>query len=222
MNQKVKHGITFEVNGKSKHTWLDWSIVPTEKPVFQLPESKEIFVEIPGMDGMLDVSKALTGQMNYGQRTGTFEFMFAKGRDIEKRKSEISNFLHGENVKVIFDDDIEYYYTGLAKVSEIVYGEKYSYITIEVIAEPYKLKKNKTIIQKTISRTSTFSLPNLKKTVIPKITSNASLNLTFKNSTFGIQAGESIIPEFKLGQGDNEVTVKGNGTITFEYQEGGF
>ena len=211
-------GIVF--NGKHSNRDYNLNLINVDieppKPIIHT-------VKIPGMDGELDITEAL-GAVNYNNRSFKAVFDFYELDEFLKNKklSIIQNELNGVKCKIMLDNDPEFYYIGRISLKVDKANAAYYKVTIESKLEPYKYKKNKTIIQKTISKANTVVLPNLKKPAIPKITSNASLNLTFKNSTFGIQAGESIIPEFKLGQGDNEVTVKGNGTITFEYQEGGF
>ena len=70
-----------------------------------------------GLDGMLDLSRTLTGYMLYERRTITMEFNIlgprAQWPDIH---SDIMDMLHGAEMDVILDDDPEYCYTGTLEV----------------------------------------------------------------------------------------------------------
>ena len=220
--QKPTHGITFEVDGIKKHTWKDWQIVPQSRPVFSTPKVRKSQIVVPGLDGVLDVSKALTGEVQYEMRTGKFDFLVHDKSNWANKFTEICNFLHGKDVKVTFDDDPNFYYKGTAEVTDWANGDRHTTVEITVEADPFKYKNKVTQVKKTISQQGTVTCPNLRKSVIPHIISNANMNLTFDGTTASIQSGTSIVPEFRFKQGDNIVTCKGNETITFEYQEGGF
>ena len=64
------HSITFG----SKNTWEDWHLVPTSRPLFLPPKQKKSITDIPGGDGVLDMSEALTGYPVFNNREGSFEF----------------------------------------------------------------------------------------------------------------------------------------------------
>ena len=65
------HSIT--IGGKN--TWDDWRLVPASRPVFNPPAQKVKTLEIPGGDGVIDLSQSLTGYPVYQNRTGSIEFI---------------------------------------------------------------------------------------------------------------------------------------------------
>lgn len=67
--------ITFSNLNGSKNTWSDWQLIPTSRPVAAPPEMNTHFVEIPGRNGVIDLSAFLTGEPTYKNRTGTWEFI---------------------------------------------------------------------------------------------------------------------------------------------------
>lgn len=56
-----------------KNTWDDWHIVPSSRPVIKPPTKKTNYLDIPGADGNLDLSEALTGYPVYNNREGSIE-----------------------------------------------------------------------------------------------------------------------------------------------------
>jgi hypothetical protein len=65
------HSVTFG----DKNTWDDWRLVPASRPVFNPPAQKVKTLEIPGGDGVIDLSQSLTGYPVYQNRTGSIEFI---------------------------------------------------------------------------------------------------------------------------------------------------
>lgn len=148
------HSITFQKcsNGvvvSSKNTWDDWHLAPSSRPVFSPPAQKTRFLDIPGADGFLDMSDALTGYPIYDNRQGSFEFIVinesdglsAPGTDYglwHQRYTEIMEFLHGKELRAILEDDDGYFYEGRFAVNQWASEEERSKITIDYNVKPYK------------------------------------------------------------------------------------
>lgn len=129
------HSITFG----DKNTWDDWHLVPTSRPVFAPPEFKKKTIDIPGGNGVLDVSELLTGYPVYENRTGSFEFMVHNGYDDWFRiYSDIMDYLHGKTMRAVLEDDPDYFYEGRYTVNEWKSDKNYSLITIDYDVSPYK------------------------------------------------------------------------------------
>ena len=56
-------------------SWKDLVLIPASRPVVAPPELKTNFVEVPGMNGSLDLTDVLAGEPLYSDRKGTFEFI---------------------------------------------------------------------------------------------------------------------------------------------------
>ena len=137
------HSMTFSPTDSQtsgdKNTWDDWHIVPTSRPVFAMPAVKTQYIDIPGGDGILDLTNALTGRPRYGNRRGSFEFIVINEYgDWASRYSNISTYLHGRSFKVYLDDDPLFYYEGRFSVNEWKSNAHYSLITIDYDVGPYK------------------------------------------------------------------------------------
>ena len=92
-----------------KHTYNDWGLILTQK-VISPPVPQLNLVTVPLRDGSLDLTETLTGDVKYNDRKITMHFAVAGPRGKWTSKvSEIQNFLHGQRMKVIFDDDKAFY-----------------------------------------------------------------------------------------------------------------
>lgn len=139
------HSITFG----DKNTWDDWHLTPSSRPVFSPPPQKVKTLDIPGGDGVIDLSQALTGYPVYQNRTGSFEFIVPNGFEpwepgrIENSPwhsvySEIMDYLHGQTLRAVLEDDPEYFYEGRFTVKDWKSPNDWSRITIEYDVNPYK------------------------------------------------------------------------------------
>lgn len=132
---KQYHSITIG----TKNTWDDWHLIPTSRPKFNMPNVKTNYVDIPGGDGVLDLTTVLTGRPVYGNRQGSFEFLVMNDYgEWYDRYSDIATYLHGKEFRAILDDDPDYYYEGRFSVNEWKSDKDWSRITINYNVGPYK------------------------------------------------------------------------------------
>lgn len=131
----MKHSVTFG----EKNTWKDWRLVPTSRPVLNPPPQKVKQIDIPGGDGVLDLSTSLTGYPVFENRTGSMEFYVTNGfRPWNVAYSDMMNYLHGQTMRVLLQDEPEYYYEGRLVVNSWQSNEANSLITIDYDLGPYK------------------------------------------------------------------------------------
>lgn len=130
----LKHG--------SVNTWDDWHLIPTSRPVFQQGDVKTMYVDIPGADSQIDMTEALSGYPTYKNREGSLEFIVANGwrKSWAAGFSKFSNWLHGRTLRVVLDDDPEYFYEGRFKLNEWKSNNDgtWSNVTIDYNLKPYK------------------------------------------------------------------------------------
>lgn len=208
------------VNFDKFHTWRDFSLILGEKTI-DSATPKTSTVEVPGADGVLDVTEYF-GHVNYNNRNLSFAFStIVKQNEFLKLFSKVQNALHGKKFKIILDDDPEFYYVGRVTVSQWKANKNVGELTIDCDCEPYKYKFYKTIVKRNIAGEDEIILENLRKIVNPKIITDSETTIKFNGSTWALSAGTWTLPEFQLEAGKNVVNVEGNGTIIFEYQEGG-
>lgn len=132
-----EHSIVFG----DKHSWEDWGLVPSSLPIIAMPEVNENIIEIPGMNGVLDLSDVPLGFPTYKMREGSLEFKIAHdvtGLDWTETYSMIAAYLHGRKRTCILTDDRSYYYTGRFKISDLKSDKMCNTITIDYVLNPFK------------------------------------------------------------------------------------
>ena len=222
-----------------KNSWTDWHLIPTSRPVFNPPEVKTNYVDIPGMDGGIDISEILSGHPVYKNRTGSFDFIVDPDwKDWSVVYSEIANYLHGQSLRAVLTDDPTYFYEGRFSINAWKSSAQYSSITIDYNVDPYKLNVIGTldewlwdpfnfetdVIQYykslQINGTQTFTIIGTNRTTSPIFTATAEMTATFKGSTYTIPVGTHKIYGITFTSGANEITISGNGTLSIDYRGG--
>ncbi len=171
------HGVTFKIyanGGESKDivetckTFDDWGLIPTERPAIAMPALKTHTIDIPGANGLVDLSEYLTGYPLYENRTGLIEFAvenkyyegkhgwafkhFSSWQNTLGSKydsytqyypwavlyRDLVSRLHGKRGQLILDDDPNWYYEGRFTVDEWKSDEAYSTVQISYDLEPFK------------------------------------------------------------------------------------
>lgn len=180
-----------------------------------VPEIDEKKQDIPGRNGSLDYTEALTGFPTYKNRPITIKMSITKRNPREFREvmSEIRNFCHGQKKKIIFPDDDTHYYQGRCSVSEERIDAVRGDIEISIDAEPYAL--NNSITE--ITGSGALELINESMPTVVSIECTNATNIVWGEKTYGLDAGEHTIdkilpPGTTSIEADNEVIIK--------YQEG--
>lgn len=205
------------------HSYYDLKLWLKSYPQITPPSPKTKFVDVPGMDGQLNLSKSLTGYMHYDRRTITMEFSILAPRDEwPEIHSDIMDRLHGADLDVILDDDPDFCYTGTAAVKKTDPQKVTSGVTILVDVEPYKTRIEATRRAVTVSGSKTETIQGSKKPVIPMITAGAAMQMAFGGATYALAEGENIFPDVIIREGSNVFTFEGDGTVSLEYREGRF
>lgn len=234
----VPHGITFG----DKHTWKDWKIVPTSRPVFNPPDPKYVMIDIPGSDETVDMTESLTGFVHYNRRKGSFEFQVENRNPWQSVYEEIINFIHGQKMRAILDDDPAYFYEGRFKVNEWQSNEFKSLIVIDYDVDPYKYELassvepwlwdpfnfNTGIIREyadlQVDGELDLTIIGYRKPVVPKlivtVPSGRTLTVTFNGATFTLASGSSRILNIVITDGENELHFEGYGTVSVDYRGG--
>lgn len=209
-------GITFG----DYHSYDDLSLILNSKEI-EAPEPKTETTDIPGGDGELDFTE-FSGAVRYKNRKLTFEFSYIGVQSTFLTEfSTVQNAIHGKKVHITLDDDPNFFYVGRCAVDKWKADKNIGKITVEANCEPYKYKQITTTVTQSISTSGTVSLTNLKKSVVPKISTTAAITIAWTGGSASLAAGDDqIVPELILREGTTEVTVTGTATVTFKYQEG--
>lgn len=237
------HSITFG----DKNTWDDWKLIPEVRPLFSPPDVKTSYVDIPGSDGIKDMTESLTGEPLYSNRQGSIIFFVMNGyKEWQERYSEIMNYLHGQKMIAILEDDPSYYYEGRFSVDEWNSSKDYSKIAISYDVYPYKIDSissaddwlwdsfnfDNGIIREyskiIINGSKTIEMYGSRRSSIPSF--DVTLDDPTKpielywsklpNQNFYLVNGDNKIPDIKVKNGVSNFTFTGNGVVSINYRGG--
>lgn len=228
-------GITFG----NKHTFNDFGLICKDIEV-GFPEVKTKIVELSGSDGFIDLTKVF-GKVMYGSRviTATFLVKEISASEWAVNMSKIANYLHGENHRIILDNDKGYYYEGRCKVSFDKEYKPFSTVSIECECKPYKVEVNAElgdnwlwdpfnfetgVIRRykniAVNGSYTLNIRGLAKPVIPIIISDSTMQVEFNGATYNLSPGNNNIYRLATKEGDNVYKFIGNGVISIIYKGG--
>lgn len=229
---RMYHSITIG----EKNTWDDWHLIPTSRPLFNPPTVKTHLVDIPGGDGVLNLTNALAGRPTYNNRTGSWTFAVQNGfMDWATLFSEIMAYLHGQTFRAILEDDPAYYYEGLFLVNQWKSDKDYSQIVIEYNVDPYKWKisndgadwlwdtfnfetgviRDYSDLQ--VAESLDVIITNDMMVNIPTILcSESGMQVIYEGKTYALESGANVIPQINLRKGDNTLQFLGQGIVTIE------
>ena len=128
---------------QATNTLKDWYLVPLGRPVINPPSQKRSTIDIPGANGVLDLSNSLTHYPVFENRTG--EMLFAvlndvPGHDWNTIYTKIMKFLQGNEVKFFLEDDQKWFYQGQVWVSNWNSRSDgtWSEVTLSYDVQPYR------------------------------------------------------------------------------------
>jgi len=202
------------------HSWDDFSLILSEKKIGTPPPKTEV-IDIPGGDGVLDLTE-FSGETKYNNRT--LEFVFSTKvpqSEFLDLFSRVQNALHGQKMRIVLDEDAEWYYVGRITVSEWKANKAIGKLTIDCDCEPYKTKINETVVFVEVAEETTVNLSNSKKRVVPTIDITGTVNLTYGANYYALTDGRYDLPAVLLENGNNTIILSGTGTATFTYLERG-
>ena len=236
-----EHSITFG----SKNSWTDWHLVPSSRPVFAPPKPKTNYVDIPGMNGSLDLSEAVSGRPVYENRQGSFDFYADvqykdKGSWIELY-SEIMGYLHGQWMEAYLDDEPYYRYVGRFDVDSWTSGDGNA-ITINYDVYPYKMEPHwsdedwlwdpfdfengviRNFKSLTVEGSLTVSIPKTQDWSAPTITvksnDGSGMDVSYNGKSYHLNDGVNRNPNLMVKNSDATFMFTGNGTISMHMRGG--
>jgi predicted phage tail component-like protein len=203
-----------------KDSYVDFGLTLRPRPRPK-PVPKYNYVSIPSKNGDLDLTEAF-GDVFYENLTYPLEFNVIDSNNTwEEKLTTITNYLHGQKMKVTFSDDPDYYYLGRITVNELSSDRNVGILSLDCNFEPYKYKQNITSKSYEVSSGNTYEFTSGRMKVIPTLTLSAAMTITFKGNSYSLGAGANKILNIQFEEGINTIGVTtGSGTLTAEYLEG--
>lgn len=205
----------------------------------QPPELKSFYQEVPGGDGSIDLSTAISGRPTYGRREITMNFKCEMPMNRwTTTMSEILKNFHGKEGKIIFEDEPDYYYVGRMTVSDYERVVQTGTFIITAKAEPYKYELTSSLepwpwdsfnfrtgiirsyASLQVDGERILTIPGRERWVIPELEVTGTLSLTFGGVTYKLKAGKTKLYDVVIKEGENRLIFTGTGTISVNYRGG--
>lgn len=237
--------VTFEIEGTGYvyNSATDWNLVLNRFEIADA-EARKYAVLVPGRDGTLDLSDALGG-VYYENREIEIRFYCVNytAERFHLLASTMRNVLDGNTTRVVFSDDLAFFWRGRPQVSAEWGGLNYSVVTVTMSAEPYKLNAISSydawkwdpfnfvtgVITQTDDiilngSTETLTLPMDPARGKPTLwlnTGSARAKLSGEQTWHTLKAGANLFPEIRMSP-TSEVTLMldGTGSVGVEYRVG--
>lgn len=208
-----------------KDTYTEYGLLLASKSI-SLPEVRTNMIDVPGLDGLLDASEVLSGEVTYKNRTIKLKLIgvdTVSGKTWPSTISDFCNKVHGKRVKITFPEDTTHYYSGRCFVGQVGLVKMMQTIPVTVDCDPWKYKNAKTTVTGTVPESGTLSLTltNECRSVVPTVEVSAAATLTFGGKDIAVGAGTHRSLDIRLVAGNNAITIAAAAgtTVSVTYQE---
>lgn len=218
-------------------TFTDWGL-KLESMSVSFPEAKTDQVDIPGANGLLDLSE-VNGQICYKNRTMTLNFSllddYTEWHDLS---SKIARALHGKVVKCILPDDPNYYYEGRFSLQSTKNSDVLADFVFSGDVQPFKMERYtaaenwlwdlfsfengivRGYSEISVSGSLTLEVIGSDMPIVPEITCSAAMNVEIGGQVFELVEGVNKNYDIVLGSGRNMMKFTGNGTVSIDFRGG--
>lgn len=200
------------------------------------PKPQENLLQIPLRNGSLDLTEALTDEVKYENRDINIKLQYL-GYSFLNVYSNIMNYCHGKKCQVIFDDDLDFYYEGRLEVSDFKYIKYGATFEINGSMQPFKTSVFSSdepwlwdpfdfetgIINEfqdiVVNGSETITLLYQGQRTYISITTDSQITVSYKGESVVVGAGTTTLYEFNFDEGENEIVLSGNATVSIKYRE---
>lgn len=245
----ITNGAAIEIvaTGEQYHTLKDWGLAIGNNDYIGDVEQENYYVDVPGADGFLDFSEAITGRRIFKSRPINIELGGKKPRnDWDIFISDIRNLIEGREIKVVFDNDPGFYWIGRASIKGFDRNREIGTFTLSVPkADPYKynvadstedwlwdsfdfetgiIDDGTEIILDTHTSTETYTIVPDLMPFVPVIQVSqlgaAGITMTVAGETYTLIKGKNRFADIVVDQEDVTMSFKGQGALTIRYRRG--
>lgn len=208
-----------------KHCTRDLGLYLTDA-VIAAPEVQTSYASVPGGDGYLDLSTALDGEIHYKGREIKLSFETSRrfaGKNWPELLAQFYELVHGQSLKLCFDEDPDWYYTGRGTATDFTRsGEKLT-LKASVYCQPYKIRKTVSSAASTLTTADkVLTLINQGRKVTPTVEVTAETKITWQGSSIALSAGTHTVASIRIPTGRSTLsarTTSGTGEITLRWNE---
>lgn len=205
----------------------------------EAPTLKETRVDIPGADGSVNLSYALTGRPTFNDRNITFSLLrSAHDSDIVRLRSRLMTQFHGREVQIVFPFDSSVYYSGVMQIGEMS-GYNRSIIPVKITAAPYRIERITSVeewlwdpfdlntgiarqyVDLPIETPTEYIIVGSDMPVSPVFdVEGDNIGVGFKDDFYNLPEGRSTVIGLTLDPGENSLIFTGDGTVSIEFRGG--
>ena len=237
--------IYVEDSGKTVHTITDWNLGLGNNNYIGDPEMETTYISVPGRDGLIDASEAISGRRVYKKRPLAFELGGIHPHlNWDATISSMRNNIEGRVCRLTLDNDDSYYWRGRVFIQGFDRFRGLGTFTLAVPnADPYKYDvlssadpwlwdpfnfETGEITQDeahVIVGSGTVTIPHGHMPTCPDIVVSDKISgvfaVTFDGSTYELNSGSNKIPAIMVG-GESNVTLEftGSATVQMVYRGG--
>ena len=237
----MTNGITIYVEdtGKTFHTVNDWNLGLGNNNYIGDPEMETTYISIPGRDGLIDVSEAISGRRIYKKRELAFELGGIHPHwNWDATISGMRNSIEGRVCRLTLDNDAEYYWRGRVFIQGFDRFRSLGTFTLAVPnADPYKYDvlsssdpwlwdpfnfETGEIIQEeahVVVGSETVTIPHGHMPTCPDLVVSDKISgvfsVAFEGTAYNLNVGSNKIPAIMVG-GDRDAVLQFIGTATVQ------
>lgn len=233
----MKFGITLN----NLHSYKDFGLIITDRDI-TTPSKIKIKKSVPFLNGYYDFSD-INGSECYDERTLKYTCLLKCNniRQFEYKYMNILKWVTQGKKKPLRDDFLKGYYflaecEGNVECKRFDSNKKYGYITITFTAYPFKIGESYEgnnlwddfnfeldVLQDTnfnISGSNNVSIYNNSSTnITPTVICSNNMEVIKNSVTYKFNTGTSKDYRFELFVGENDMVIKGNGSIEFKFRK---
>ena len=229
------YGITYN----NKHSFKDLGLTVLNTRVIETPSKIKITETVPFMNGSYDFSN-LYGSNCYTERQLEYEFLIkaCNSAELEFKRMQIDQWLLSSNSKTkLFDDNVPGYYY-LAECISVKFEDLVKTGKLKAIFTAYPFRIGEAYEGNSLWDNFNFELDVLQDTkftvngssnvniynpsiidIEPSIIASSQFEIVLDNKKYTVGYGTSKDYRFKFKPGNNNLILKGNGTIEFRFRK---
>lgn len=160
------------------------------------PKARTNLQTVPGMDGALDFSEAVSGRPVYDMRTVTATLECSHGSRAERQTmfDRLINQIDGRTVKIVPPDHPNHYYVGRAHLQIDLHKPTYGVLKLEANCEPWRYASVPDVMQCPVLRSRDICFTDENMTYCPDFSSTTEVSFaaptTATSGIVSLWAGE--------------------------------
>ena len=246
MNE-LTYGISIYVEdtGKTYHTLNDWEMALGNNNYIGDPEMETTYIKVPGRNGLIDATEAISGRRIYKKRQLEFELGGVRERlNWDSIISGFRNNIDGRVCRLTLDNDKSHYWRGRVFIKGFDRFRDLGTFKLAVpTADPYKYSRTSSaepwlwdpfnfetdmvtyIGAVTVVGSKTITIPHGHMATSPELVVSDLISATFKVTVDGVDypltVGTNRIPSIIVGGDVNvDLLFTGDAKIQIVYRSG--